>query len=186
MVTGFMCHEDSETAVERGLEGFQFFGYALSHFYATGTHVPGRFDIWEDFLTNGPKERGPTGCIGNPAQVRDTLRIYEKAGVDQVVFIQQGGRNRHEHICDSLSLFSREVLPEFRRREIDRQKAKREELAPYVQAARKRIRKVENLDDVPPVESYPVLMERLGQPQEAQSQNGSTILERLGAQPSGE
>src|SRR6476659_2293063 len=29
MVTGFMCHEDSETAVRQGLEGFKFFGYAL-------------------------------------------------------------------------------------------------------------------------------------------------------------
>ena len=27
---------------------------------------------------------------------------YQEAGVDQVVFIQQGGRNKHEHICDSL------------------------------------------------------------------------------------
>jgi alkanesulfonate monooxygenase SsuD/methylene tetrahydromethanopterin reductase-like flavin-dependent oxidoreductase (luciferase family) len=183
MVTGFMCHEDSDTAVERGLEGFQFFGYALSHFYATGTHVPGKFDIWEDFLANGPKERGPTGCIGDPDRVRDTLRIYEEAGVDQVVFIQQGGRNRHEHICESLRLFSHEVLPEFRGRDIDRQKAKLENLAPYVQSARQRIHDISVMDDVPPVESYPVLMERLGGPQEPQSQNGSTILERLGAQP---
>lgn len=183
MVTGFMCHKDSDTAVERGLEGFQFFGYALSHFYATGTHVPGRFDIWEDFLKNGPKERGPTGCIGNPDEVRETLRIYEEAGVDQVVFIQQGGRNRHKHICESLELFARDVLPEFKRRETERQEAKLEDLAPYIQAARRRIPDLEVMDDVPAVESYPVLMERLGQPQESQGQNGSTILERLGAQP---
>ena len=155
----------------------------LSHFYATGTHVPGRFDIWEDFLANGPKERGPTGCIGSPDQVRDTLRIYEEAGVDQVVFIQQGGRNRHEHICDSLRLFAREVLPEFKSREIERQKAKLGELAPYIRSARERIKEVPVMDDVPPVESYPVLMERMGGPQEPQSENGSTILERLGAQP---
>jgi hypothetical protein len=145
--------------------------------------VPGKFDIWEDFLANGPKERGPTGCIGDPDRVRDTLRIYEEAGVDQVVFIQQGGRNRHEHICESLRLFSHEVLPEFRGRDIDRQKAKLEDLAPYVEAARQRIESVEVMDDVTPVESYPVLMERLGRSQEPQSDNGSTILERLGAQP---
>jgi alkanesulfonate monooxygenase SsuD/methylene tetrahydromethanopterin reductase-like flavin-dependent oxidoreductase (luciferase family) len=32
MVTGFMCHEDPDTAVARGLEGFKFFGYALAHY----------------------------------------------------------------------------------------------------------------------------------------------------------
>ena len=183
IVTGFMCHEDSETAVDRGLEGFQFFGYALSHYYQTGTHVPGRFDIWEDFVANGPKERGPTGCIGNPDEVRDTLRIYEEAGVDQVIFIQQGGRNRHEHICESLELFSKEVLPDFKQREADRQKVKSQELAPYVKAAMERIGEIEEMADVPAVESYPVLLERLGKSQEPQSENGSTILERLGAQP---
>ena len=145
--------------------------------------MPGRFDIWEDFVANGPKERGPTGCIGNPDEVRNTLRIYEDAGVDQVIFIQQGGRNRHEHICESLELFAREVLPDFKRREAVRQDTKRKDLAPYVKAARERIEKTEDMPDVPVVESYPVLMEKLGQPQEPQGQNGSTILERLGAQP---
>ena len=59
--------------------------------------------------------------------------------MDQVVFIQQGGRNRHEHICESLELFAREVLPEFKRRDAIEEKAKLNELAPYVKAARERI-----------------------------------------------
>ena len=29
MVTGFMCHEDSAVAVQRGLERFHLFGFAL-------------------------------------------------------------------------------------------------------------------------------------------------------------
>ncbi len=182
MVTGFMCHEDSDTAVARGLQGFQFFGYALSHYYATGTHTPGGFDIWQDFLANGPKELGPTGCIGSPEQVRDTLRVYEEAGVDQVVFIQQGGRNRHEHICESLRLFAREVMPEFAERDAGRQSAKRERLAPFVAAAESRISPPARLDSAPAVESYPVLMERLGDPPEPQNQNGASILSLLGAE----
>ncbi len=182
MVTGFMCHEDSETAVARGLQGFQFFGYALSHYYATGTHLPGRFDIWEDFQANGPKELGPTGCIGSPQQVRETLLKYEKAGVDQVVFIQQGGRNDHEHICESLRLFAREVMPEFAERERAREKAKAERLAPFIQAAERRISRAQPMESVPQVESYPVLMEKLGTPQEDRSQNGASIFSLLGAE----
>ena len=41
-------------AAGRGLEGFRFFGYALSHYYGHGTHVPGQFDIWDDFRRNAP------------------------------------------------------------------------------------------------------------------------------------
>jgi len=45
MVTGFMCHDDADEAVRRGLEGFQFFGYALGHYYLFGSHVPGRTSV---------------------------------------------------------------------------------------------------------------------------------------------
>ena len=168
MVTGFMCHPDSATAVERGLPGLQFFGYGLNHYYATGTHVPGRFSVWDDFEANRNGENEPTGCIGSPAQVRETLLQYEDAGVDQVVFIQQGGRNRHEHICESLELFASEVLPEFKDREDARLNAKAEKLAPFIEKAQSRIKRVEPMNPIPQVESYPVLMEKLGMPQEDQ------------------
>jgi hypothetical protein len=30
-----------------------------------------------------------------------------------VILLNQAGKNTHEHICESLELFAREVLPEF-------------------------------------------------------------------------
>ena len=60
---------------------------------------------------------GLRGCIGTPEQARQYLRRYEEAGVDQVIFVLQAGRNRHEHIIESLELFGREVLPEFAERD---------------------------------------------------------------------
>jgi hypothetical protein len=30
-----------------------------------------------------------------------------------VILLNQAGKNSHEHICDSLELFAREVMPEF-------------------------------------------------------------------------
>jgi len=30
-----------------------------------------------------------------------------------VVLLNQAGKNRHEHICESLELFAQEVMPEF-------------------------------------------------------------------------
>jgi len=106
MVTGFMCHDDANEAVRRGLEGFQFFGYALGHYYLFGSHVPGRTSVWDAFRGNQIPMPGGSGGIGTPDHVRDNLRAFEEAGVDQTVFIQQGGHNRHEHICESLELFA--------------------------------------------------------------------------------
>ena len=54
--------------------------------------------------------------------------------MDQTVFIQQGGKNRHEHICESLELFAGEVMPEFQRA---RGRARRAE-GPGARALRRR------------------------------------------------
>jgi hypothetical protein len=71
-------------------------------------------------------------------ELADRLGIDHAWEVDQTIFIQQGGRNRHEHICEALELFAAEVMPEFHEREAEREQRKREELAPYVEAAMKR------------------------------------------------
>jgi len=180
MVTGFMCHENSDVAVARGLEGFHFFGYALAHYYITGTHVPGRFNVWEDFQKNGPSIGGPTGGIGNPDEVRANLEKFEDMGVDQVIFIQQAGNNRHEHICESLELFADRVLPGFKERHAARTHRKAETLAPYIEQALRKIPPLPAMDTVAPVDSYPVLMQKMG----AQVDD-STIGQKLAGSVSG-
>ena len=40
-VTTFMCHDDEDDALARGLEGANFFGYSLAHYYVFGRHQPG-------------------------------------------------------------------------------------------------------------------------------------------------
>jgi alkanesulfonate monooxygenase SsuD/methylene tetrahydromethanopterin reductase-like flavin-dependent oxidoreductase (luciferase family) len=160
MVAGFMCHPDSATAAARGLEGFRFFGYALSHYYGHGTHVPGQFDIWDDFRRNAPPRSAPNAAIGNPDEVRAYLERMEEAGVDQVIFIQQAGRNRHEHICESLELFAREVLPAFKERHAARAAGRAEALAPHIARALGRIAPLAPASAAP-VESYPVLQRKL-------------------------
>jgi alkanesulfonate monooxygenase SsuD/methylene tetrahydromethanopterin reductase-like flavin-dependent oxidoreductase (luciferase family) len=162
MVTGFMCHEDSATAVKQGLEGFKFFGFALAHFYITGTHTPGHTNVWDLFKQAPPFPNMPTGGIGNPDEVRKNLETFEEVGVDQTIFIQQGGNNRHEDICSSLELFAKKVQPDFKARHEARAKKKAEELAPYIEKAMAKIPPLDPTPMVDPVESYPVLMSRLG------------------------
>lgn len=160
MVTSFSVHNDEAEAVRRGRQGFDFFGYALGHFYGFGEHVPGGTDIWENFV-NSPGQQPDMlntradGGIGTPAQVRAHLKQFADVGVDQVAFIQQGGRNRHEHIMESLDLFAAEVMPEFHEAEVAHQQRKMEELGPYIEKAMKR--KEEVLNGMPPPPPIPVV-----------------------------
>jgi hypothetical protein len=54
------------------------------------------------------------------------------------VFVLQAGRNRHEHICESLELFGERVLPRFKERADERERAKLERLGPSMQRALER------------------------------------------------
>ena len=178
IVLPFMCHEDEATAVERGLDGGHFFGFSLLHYYAFGDHHPGRTDIWAEFqekrslfgfdrtIAAGPVEHlGATieqngigslrGAVGTPDQVRTLLRAYEEVGVDQVIFVAQAGRNRHEHICEALELFGSEVLPEFAERADAAEKEKLERLAPAMAAALARREPARVVD---PDYSFPAVM----------------------------
>jgi hypothetical protein len=152
MVSSFSCHPNEEEARRRGTDGFRFFQFALGHFYAFGKHKPGRTNVWERFESVrdeiGLEVLGEgTGGIGTPKQLREHLRKFADAGVDQSVFIQQGGNNLHENICEDLELFAREVMPEFKEKEESRLRRKDEELAPYVEAAMARKQRMRELQD---------------------------------------
>lgn len=170
MLTGFMCHKDPETAVELGQEGAQFFAFGLGHYWRDGTHVPGQTNLWEEFQkrpasTNQKMERerkkaGMRG-IGSPKQLIENFRALENAGVDQLILLHQCGAYRHEDICESLELFAAEVLPEFKEREAIREKARREELAPFIEEANQKIEKPTDMKDIPPVEAYPLMWKKM-------------------------
>src|SRR4029077_1367199 len=128
---------DEERSGRRGEDCLLFFRYGLAHHYIFGEHKPGRTDIWANF-EKARQALPPAGAdhgIGTPDQLRTHLQHFEESGVDQTVFIQQGGRNQHQHICEALKLFAAEVMPEFRAREIEREKKKQADLAPFIEKA---------------------------------------------------
>lgn len=147
LVAGFSCHEDRGEAIRRGQEGFEFFGYALNALVAHD-QVPGRTTVWQEFQERRAADSAAkriaaaeaqgdayASCIGTPADASRYLAQMRDVGVDQIIFIQQAGRNRHEDICASLELFAAEVMPEFVADEDERERAKAERLAPHVAAA---------------------------------------------------
>jgi alkanesulfonate monooxygenase SsuD/methylene tetrahydromethanopterin reductase-like flavin-dependent oxidoreductase (luciferase family) len=139
-VTGFSVHEDPLEAVRRGAEGFKFFGYALGHYYIFGEHLPGQTNVWKRFKSaeaNIPDAASNVG-IGSPDQLLRGLREYQDKGIDQMILLQQSGNTSHGHIMESIRLFAAKVMPELKRGQAEREARKREELAPYIQAALRR------------------------------------------------
>ena len=127
VVSAFMCADTDAEAIRRS-EGWTFFQFALGFYAKSGPIAPGTVNLWEQYLKwkesdagRGPKQ---TGLIGSPETVRERLRKFESSGVDQVILLNQAGNNTHEHICESLELFAREVMPEFHDREAEHQKWK--------------------------------------------------------------
>ena len=179
LVSGMSIHGDEQEAINRGLDGFRFFGYSLGYVGMYGEHKPGRSQVWKKFLEvrNELKDTAGRGGIGTPDQVRDHLARYEKAGVDQIIFVQQSGNNEHKHICKSLELFGKTLLPEFKARDALREKQKQLELAPFIEQALKRKRRMPELADadIPVVESFGRKNVKVGTAQ------GSTFADRGGA-----
>ena len=157
-VTTYFCHHDEEEAIRRGSEGVNFIGYSLGHYYVYGKHKPNETNVWDEYQTlRGEKgfdpnavkmaqnnesvlgakavEKGSSGlrgAMGTPAQVRDYLRRYEECGVDQVILALTAGKNRHEHIMETLELFASEVMPEFKDRDKEASATKAERMKPII------------------------------------------------------
>jgi len=148
MVAPFSLDHDPDRAVHKGIDGFRFFNYAMRALVEK-PNVPGRTTLWEDYLAQS-STRGlskPAAGIGTPQQFGELVRAYEEVGVDQVIFLQQGGLNRHEDICNSLELFGSEVLPHFEPAREAHEARKAAELAPYLEAALARKNWMRPLED---------------------------------------
>src|SRR3954469_17384722 len=121
LVSFFMCAKTDEEARRRA-DGDTFFQFAL-RFYAAapGRRRPpaGTVNMWDEYhkwKAANPEAHAAAlrgGLIGSPETIRRKLRRFQSSNIDQVVLLNQAGRNTHEHICESLELFAQEVMPEF-------------------------------------------------------------------------
>ena len=120
IVNGFMCAETDEEALEKAA-GWTFFIFALSYYGRKGVDAPGRGNLWEAYQdwrkTDKAKDALKNGLIGSPETIRERLRMFEAAHIDQVILLNQAGKTSHEDICSSLKMFAEEVMPEFHARQ---------------------------------------------------------------------
>jgi alkanesulfonate monooxygenase SsuD/methylene tetrahydromethanopterin reductase-like flavin-dependent oxidoreductase (luciferase family) len=161
MVSAFSIHPDRAEAIRRGQEGFEFFGYAINALVAQDVR-PGRSQLFKDFQAKRAsgniqlgRDLNSAPGIGTPQELAQHIRQFEDVGIDQVIFLQQAGNNKHADICSSLELFAKDVLPEFAAKRALREARKEKELAPYIEAALKRRKGMKPLaeHEIPVVES---------------------------------
>ena len=161
VVLPMMLAADEAKAIDRGIDGAHFFGYSLAHYYGSSPHAPGVTNVMQEFERGRAQagfarsivsaERAPLagrllqeqtgslrGAIGTPAQASELIARYEQAGVDQVILALQVGCNRHEHICESLTLFAEQVMPRFAEGRERREADKARRLAGAIEAALER------------------------------------------------
>lgn len=117
----FLIMKDDAKALALGAESYGYFIYGLGHYSFFGEHRPAHTDIWQEYKTDPKEFNNPEGrtqdCVGSPERVRDQLREFEAVGIDHVICLSQAGKIPHEILCESIELFGKEVLPEFKERD---------------------------------------------------------------------
>lgn len=128
VVSGFMCCETDEEAWQKA-DGWTFFQFALGLYNKEGPFEPGTVNFWDRYQewkqTPAGQKRSGSELIGSPDTIREKLRELEAGNVDQVILLNQAGKNTHEDICSSLEMFAKEIMPEFHAREDDHQQWKK-------------------------------------------------------------
>src|ERR1700753_497242 len=121
LVSFFMCAKTDEEARARA-DGATFFQFALRFYGASQNRqrpAPGTVNMWDEYnkwKRDNPEAQAAAlrgGLIGSPETIRKKLRRFRSSHIDQVILLNQAGKNSHEHICESLELFAREVMLEF-------------------------------------------------------------------------
>jgi alkanesulfonate monooxygenase SsuD/methylene tetrahydromethanopterin reductase-like flavin-dependent oxidoreductase (luciferase family) len=121
LVSFFMCAKTDEEARKKA-DGATFFQFALRFYGASGDRkrpAPGTVNMWDEYTAW--KRANPAaqeaalrgGLIGSPDTLRKKLAKFETSHIDQVILLNQAGKNLHEDIAESLELFAKEVMPEF-------------------------------------------------------------------------
>jgi alkanesulfonate monooxygenase SsuD/methylene tetrahydromethanopterin reductase-like flavin-dependent oxidoreductase (luciferase family) len=117
------CHEDPDTAAERGMRMLGLFGLANAHLLWTREAYPTR--AYQSLGNLAPRadagdpgrDRGvPEGmAIGDPDAIVRAIQRWESIGVSGINFLINALETLPQaQVLDSLRLFAREVMPRFK------------------------------------------------------------------------
>jgi alkanesulfonate monooxygenase SsuD/methylene tetrahydromethanopterin reductase-like flavin-dependent oxidoreductase (luciferase family) len=118
------CHEDNEYATKKGHELVATFGYMagqtveISEAYPANNYTAIGLlgSLRPDPNAPGMDKKPPASglCFGDPAQLTATIKRWEAAGVDQIIFMLQAREHLPQaDVLASMRLFAEEVMPRF-------------------------------------------------------------------------
>lgn len=118
------CHEDSEHAKQKGNELIGTFGYMAGQTVEISEAYPANSykalgllgSLRQDPNAPGDRKNPPASglCFGDPATIIDTVKRWEEAGADQIIFMVQAREHLpQEEVLKSMRLFAKEVMPHF-------------------------------------------------------------------------
>jgi alkanesulfonate monooxygenase SsuD/methylene tetrahydromethanopterin reductase-like flavin-dependent oxidoreductase (luciferase family) len=124
-VNFLFCHADDAKGVETGRRLAGTFGYLAAQLVSARENYPGRgyasFGLLPQIRRaaadpNQQAEQPPNLCIGDPERIAKMLRGWEATGVDGVNFLLNAHETvPQEQVLESLRLFGKEVIPQFRK-----------------------------------------------------------------------
>jgi len=145
------CAKTDAEAVKKGLAGAQYFGFVFGWMHGHATY--GRDNVYREFRKRADAEDSAQAreaatelepedesarvlyrmsrrglFIGSPAFIRANVRQYEAAHLDILTLFSQCGDRKHEDIMESLELFAKEVMPEFKERHPQHQQWREQQL----------------------------------------------------------
>ena len=105
----FMC-APTDAEARRRADGIPFFQFALRFYGQSATRerpAPGTVNLWDEYEKwkrenpDGLERALRGGLIGSPETIRNKLRRFETSHIDQVILLNQAGKNTHADICES-------------------------------------------------------------------------------------
>lgn len=116
--------DDDDKAIKYGLRGAEYFSRSMWNYYSEGERHVGAVKAPKAFpseraISGFKKQRNAPGTqlstiIGDPASAIETIKRFEKIGVDEIIFVMQMGTVPHEIIMESIKTVAEKVMPHFK------------------------------------------------------------------------
>ena len=116
--------DDEDKAIKYGLRGAEYFSRSMWNYYSSGERHVGPVKAPKSFpseraIEGYKKNRNAPGTqlstiIGSPESAVETIKRFEKIGVDEIIFVMQMGTVPHELIMESMETISKKVFPHFK------------------------------------------------------------------------
>jgi alkanesulfonate monooxygenase SsuD/methylene tetrahydromethanopterin reductase-like flavin-dependent oxidoreductase (luciferase family) len=132
-----------ELAEERAREGVEFFGYGLMGGAVLGVSEPDfhLYETFRDFKEGRGDKRpfvppfdfaaSPGHIVAGVDRAKKMVEDIEATNADAMLFTQQEGWTKHEHIMESIELIGEHIIPEIRARHGEHQAWRAEQLKSY-------------------------------------------------------